>query len=91
MDINDSWDDEEDLAQFSRFEPEPQSVSKKPDELTQLRARIAELEQLAKEMAGDIASFGHKPGCRKNAFGDECTCGIDKALSRYREVIGEVK
>ena len=50
--------------------------------------RIEALEQLAQDMLGFIELFGHKPGCRKNAFGDVCSCGIDKALSRYREVCG---
>lgn len=53
--------------------------------------RIEALEQLAKDMLSFIESFGHKPGCRKNAFADVCSCGVDKALSRYREVCGGEK
>ena len=31
-----------------------------------------------------LESIGHKHGCHKNAFGEECTCGIDAAIARVK-------
>ena len=28
-----------------------------------------------------VKSFGHKVGCAKNAFGEQCTCGVDEAIA----------
>ena len=46
------------------------------------RLRIEELEKQNDELLAAIKSFGHKPGCRKNAFGDECSCGVDSVIAR---------
>lgn len=31
-----------------------------------------------------LDSIGHKHGCHKNAFGEECTCGIDAAIDSVK-------
>jgi hypothetical protein len=46
---------------------------------------VMECQDLCKQRDGLLAaikSFGHKPGCRKNAFGDECSCGVDAVIAR---------
>ena len=42
----------------------------------------AEMRMRIDELLAAIKSFGHKPGCRKNAFGDECSCGVDAVIAR---------
>ena len=46
--------------------------------------RIARLAQQRDELLAAIKSFGHKVGCRKNAFGDTCTCGVDSVIAKVK-------
>lgn len=39
------------------------------------------------ELLALLESFGHKPGCRRNAFGEECTCGVDSAIAKAKRGI----
>lgn len=48
------------------------------------RAQVAELEKQRDELLAALESFGHKAGCRMNAFGDRCTCWIDAVIARVK-------
>lgn len=48
------------------------------------RNQVAELEKQRDELLKLILSFGHKSGCKMNAFGDRCTCGIDAAIANAK-------
>lgn len=50
--------------------------------------RIAELERQRDEVLAELQSFGHKSGCRKNAFSDTCTCGVDAAIASMKGSFG---
>ena len=48
-----------------------------------------ECEKLTKQcdnLLAALQSFGHKSGCRKNAFGDTCTCGADSVIASVKGV-----
>jgi len=51
-----------------------------------LLKRIRELQAQQAEPANQqllalVKSFGHKTGCAKNAFGEQCTCGADEVIA----------
>lgn len=54
--------------------------------------RDKELAEIGKEylkaqrdqLLAVLESFGHKSGCRKNAFGDTCTCGVDSVIASVK-------
>ena len=38
-------------------------------------------EPVNQQLLALVKSFGHKAGCAKNAFGEQCTCGVDEAMA----------
>jgi hypothetical protein len=64
---------------------------KKANAILQPEQQLARITEKCKQLAAHEATiaklreafvnFGHRSGCRINAFGDKCTCGIDEALS----------
>ena len=57
---------------------------------SQRDARLWALKELAKvekqrdELLEALESVGYKHGCHKNAFNDECTCGIDAVIANVK-------
>jgi len=48
--------------------------------------RIATLTRQRDLAVEALEKQGHSAGCRKNAFGDICTCGLDDLLSTIKEI-----
>lgn len=43
-------------------------------------------EPVNQQLLALVKSFGHKTGCAKNAFGEQCTCGADEAIAAAEQV-----
>lgn len=54
------------------------------EQLAKLQERCDELLKQRDELLSALVSYGHKSGCEKNAFGAECTCGIDAVISSVK-------
>ena len=51
-----------------------------------LEKQIAALTRQRDLAVEALEKQGHSAGCRKNAFGDICTCGLDDLLSTIKEI-----
>lgn len=39
------------------------------------------MENVNNQLLALVKSLGHKTGCAKNAFGEQCTCGVDETIA----------
>lgn len=46
-------------------------------------------ETVNQQLLALVKSFGHKTGCAKNAFGEQCTCGADEAIAAAEQAQAE--
>ena len=54
-------------------------------EISNLLNEVAKLRNQRDLAVEALEKQGHSAGCRKNAFGDICTCGLDDLLSTIKE------
>lgn len=58
------------------------------DRIRWLSRRLCKVEKQRDELLAALEGFGHKLGCKKNAFGDECTCGVDAYIASVKATCG---
>ena len=63
-----------------RFEGNRESSA----EIARMSKELAKVTRQRDDLLFDFERIGHAAGCRKNAFGDICTCGITAAIARAK-------